>query len=128
MACLKSYRKEINARNYFLQIDWVSASMLQKVMYLFNFTYLLWILEAAFEKYETYLRKPKMLALSQCCFIVAAILMSSHTQCLAMNIVFTFCGGLNFIVGILLVLAVIFLIPFSRYVYKKRAHRKMLVN
>lgn len=125
---LKCYRKEINARNYFLQINWQVASSYKKTFYLFNPTYLLWLLEAAFNRYEKYLRKPIMLVISQFCLLASALLLGIETSSDYLNMVFNTFGYLHFTVSIILLLIVLFLIPFCRYVYSKRALRKMLVN
>ena len=125
---LKCYRKEINARNYFLQINWQVASSYKKIFYLFNPTYLLWLMEAAFNRYEKYLRKPMMLLVSQCCLVASVLLLGIETSSDYLNMVFNTFGYLHFAVSIILLLIVLFLIPFCRYVYNKRALRKMLVN
>ncbi len=125
---LKCYRKEINARNYFLQINWQVASSYKKIFYLFNPTYLLWLMEAAFNRYEKYLRKPMMLVVSQCCLVASLLMFGIETSSDYLNMVFNTFGYFHFIISIVLVLMVLFLIPFCRYVYSKRALRKRLVN
>lgn len=128
LECLKLYRHEINKRNYFLHIDWQVASIFRKLVYMLNPQYFLWLLEAAFNRYEKYLRKPIMLMISQCCLVASGLLLDIDTSIYYFNIVFKAFGYLHFIVSIVLVLMVLFLIPFCRYVYSKRALRKMLVN
>ena len=128
LECLKLYRHEIHNRNYFLHIDWQVASIFKKLVYMLNPQYFLWLLEAAFNRYEKFLRKPMMLMVSQCCLVASGLLLDIDTSIDYLNIVFKAFGYFHFIISIVLVLMVLFLIPFCRYVYSKRALRKRLVN
>lgn len=127
LECLKSYRKEIHYRNYFLQINWKSASLLKKCLYLFNFQCFIWVLEAAFTRYEKYLRKPIMLLISQGCFLSSVFYINNGAYDI-INKIYQIWGYINFSIGLLLFFLVLFLVPFRKYVYKKRELRKMLVN
>lgn len=124
---LKIYRREINQRNYFLQIDWYSAGYMKKLMYLFKPQNFLWLMEAAFNRYKKYLRKPIMLMISQCCLIFSMLFFGNGIHGFV-NSIFRFFGYMNFIIGIVMFLVVVLLVPFCRYVNKKRILRKMLVN
>ena len=118
----------VGYRNYFLHIDWQVASIFKKLVYMLNPQYFLWLLEAAFNRYEKFLRKPMMLMVSQCCLVASGLLLDIDTSIDYLNIVFKAFGYFHFIISIVLVLMVLFLIPFCRYVYSKRALRKRLVN
>ena len=126
---LKDYRTEICERAYFLDIEWPSASKFGKIKLLLSKPkYFRWKFALLFEKYEKYLKKPKLILYAHILCLFSAFLLCNSTDEPFLHFAFRCLGYADFVASVLLVLTAVICIPVGRSVHKKKELRKRLVN
>lgn len=124
---LKTYRREIMERNYFLDITWAGASRKQKLKILLSGQHLGWIIEKKFEQFGTRIQKKKMLLLSQILIALSVVLLSFQGNSL-LYAVYSSMGLIDLSIGILLILIALASYPIHKIVQKNQEKRKSIVN
>ena len=125
---LKLYRKEIMARNYFLDIDYAGASSLEKILLFMRKPYAYrWAFENLFMAKRTMIQRKKMIAISQILFLLSMIFLQ-YSGLGYFKVLFNVIGVLNLIVAILLFVFAFISYPLDKYYLNKRDLRKWLVN
>lgn len=125
---LKTYRSEICERAYYLDIEWNQASKIGKLMLMLkNPKHFMWTLDKYYDRFSAYLQKKKILVIVQL-LILSAVFITNNASDDFLGPVFRIIGICEFFLAVLLVILMFGGILVGRYIKKKRALRKRLVN
>lgn len=127
LALLAEYRKEINSRQYFLDVKWVLATKKEKLKLLFdNKDYFKWLIEDKYWKIDKYIKRKKMILFSQVLLFVSGVFtLCSFDQ---LPWLFDLCAYLYLVMSCVLLALAFISYPIKRYFVRIQDKRKKLVN